>query len=261
MGTATQTREPSGKQRPRERVRGSHLHVLVSRAKGVPFERALVLAEERVIVSNKRLDRALVGSDEWRSVREAFWAWSGTMTAYREPGQKLGEKVEYTDSETGHRWVFAVPEAHRGEKNAILVAEHPDYELEADGKNRVVHAEQVDLVQGFPSEDGWYLTDSKHGIPTGEEISSSNDDARYLWRIDSRVGPVARVLGYFNDRRYVYLYVRPSFGLGVVVEASEAGAPLEVGAPRITREGDKVIVQGTTEQLDAAVRLLEQLKR
>jgi len=105
----------------KERVRGPYLRVLVPRSQGVPFERALVLAEgaNGVIASNKRLDKALVGSDEWQRVKEVFAAWSGTMTAYKEPGQKLGKQIEYVDSETDFRWVFSVPEAHKDKKSAI----------------------------------------------------------------------------------------------------------------------------------------------
>src|SRR3989344_1993593 len=198
----------------KERVRGPYLRVLVPRSQGVPFERALVLAEgaNGVIASNKRLDKALVGSDEWQRVKEVFAAWSGTMTAYKEPGQKLGKQIENVDSETDFRRVFSVPEAHKDKKSAILVAEHPDYTLEVDGRNRVVHAAKVDLVGEFPASDGWYLTDRVHGIPTGEQVPSSNGDARYLWRIASRVGPVAR--GDY-DGHVVYLFGRPSDGYGV----------------------------------------------
>ncbi|HLC68699.1 MAG TPA: hypothetical protein VJH24_02570 [Candidatus Bilamarchaeaceae archaeon] len=260
----------------KERVRGPYLRVLVSSANGVPFERALVLAEgaNGVIASNKRLDKALVGSGEWQRVKEVFTAWSGTMTAYVAPGQRLGRQVEYTDFGTNYRWVFSVPEAHQDKTNAILVAEHPDYTLELDGNNRVVHAAKVDLVEAFPVKNDWYFVDSVHGIPTGREVDSQ--DSRYLWRIDKRVGPVAR---YFYDntlysRQSAGLYDRPSDGYGVAVEASEAGpeyrnslavqqaehAPLEPMQLRLTREGpDTLIVKGTPEQLDAAVQLLGRL--
>lgn len=202
----------------KERVRGSHLRVSVPNSQGVPFERALVLAEEAngVIASNKRLDTA-VNSDEWRNINHVFLAWSGTMTAYVKPDQKLGKQVGYTDPNTGNRWVFPVPEVHQDKKNAILVAEHHHYTLEIDGNNRVVHAAKVDLVKSFPANDGWYLTDSKYGIPTGRHIYPKN--LRRLWRIDTRVGPVARDI--CNHCRHFYLDYWPSDSYGVVVEANE----------------------------------------
>jgi hypothetical protein len=290
---------------PRERVRGPDLAVLVRRSNGVPFEEGLRRANEGnfVIASSARLSKALVGSEEWKGIKGVFACWSGTMTAYVEPGQKLGEQVEYIDPKTKVRWVFAVPEAHQDATNAILVAEHPDYTLEVDGNNRVVHANAVDLVSAFPGKDGWYLADSKHGIPTGEQVAYS-EQVRYLWRIAKRVGPVAR--GYddfFDDRQGVGLDTRPSGGYGVAVEAADAnvatatlrplsdrqidasicgpqnemvlsegqsggGTPLETATPgshiqlKLTRENSgTLIVSGTLEQLDAAVRLLEQLEQ
>lgn len=216
MGGAAQVHEPAAKQR----VRGPHVRMLVSRASGVPFETALVLAEEAngVIASNKRLDRALV-TDQWRSVVSAFAAWTGTMTAYVKPGQKLGEKIEYVDPGTGHRWVFAVPSEHRDKSDAILVAEYPDYQLEVTGKDRIVHAARVDLIEGFPASGGRYLTDSVHGIPTTQEGDSAMGE-RYLWRIASRVGPVWRGF-FFGVRRDVGLGEGPSNGLGVLIEAAD----------------------------------------
>jgi hypothetical protein len=249
-----------------QRTRGPNLAVLVAYANKVPSEKGLRFANEGnlVIASSKRLDRALVGSDEWKqpNVRSALPAWSGTYTGYEEVGKKLGKTIEYVDSETGFRHVFPVPEQYQGQKNVILVAEHPDYKLEVDGNNRVVNATNVDLIQAFPSKDGWYPTDAVHGIPTGNQIDSSNTEARYLWRTAKRVAPVARDV--FDVRRYVGLDYRPSVRLGVAVEAAEGSAPLEGVAPvelKLTRESpDTLIIKGTPAQLDAAVRLLDQLK-
>ncbi|MFA5050203.1 MAG: hypothetical protein WC501_04310 [Candidatus Micrarchaeia archaeon] len=250
---------------PKERVSGPNLAILIKRSNGVPFEEGLRRANEenRVIASNARLSKALVGSDEWQKLRAVFVCWSGTMTAYVEADTKLPEKVEYTDPTTGHRWVFSVPEQHRGKKNAILVAEHPDYTLEIDGTNRVVHATSVDLVKNFPKSDGWYMGDPKHDIPV---VSQTGSD-RYLWRVAKRVGPVARGCGLYGDgRRGVGLDFGPSVGLGVAVEAPFGGA-LEIAATpsapiqlKLTRESpDTLIIKGTPEQVDATVRLLEQL--
>ncbi len=266
-----------------QRTRGPNLVVLVAYANKVPSEEGLRLADERglVIASSKRMDKALVGSDEWQqpNVRPALPAWTGTYTGYDKVGKKLGKTIEYVDSETGFRHVFPVPEQYKGQKNVILVAEHPDYSLEIDGNNRIVNATKVDGIQAFPGSDGWYPTDAVHGIPTGNQIDSSNTEARYLWRIAKRVAPVARAFGY--SRWYVDLDGGPSGRLGVAVEAADANvaeatlrplsegqsggsAPLESVAPvelKLTRESpDTLIIKGTPAQLDAAVRLLSQLK-
>ncbi len=214
----------------KERTRGPNLAVFVKRSEGVPMEEALRRTDEAglVIAPNIRLSNALIGSDEWRSIRAVFACWNGTMTGYEKPDQKLGKAIEYTDSETGIRYVFPVPQEYQGKKNIVLVAEHPDFTLETDGKTRVVQAKEVGIVSKFPvASENWYLGDSKYDIPTGKKVSGDNAYARYLFRIEKRVGLIAR--GYDNncgdyhwydgDRRGVNLDGRPSLGLGVAVKA------------------------------------------
>ncbi len=210
----------------KERIRGPGLALLATRFNGVPMEEAIRRADEAglVIASNKRLGKALVGGDEWYGVRAVFACWSGTMAAYDEPDQKLGKTIEYADPETGTRYVFPVPGEHRGKKNVVLVAEHPDFTLETDGNTRIVHAKDVGLVSEFPvASENWYLGDVKYDIPAGEKVNGRNDAARYLWRIDKRVGLVARGDDYYveyNRRRSVILSYRPSYSLGVAVESA-----------------------------------------
>ena len=204
---------PSGTQQGRS----PSLAVLIRNSNGVPFEEGLQRANKEgvVIASNLKLDTILVNSEEWQRVREAFCAWSGTMTAYREPGEKLGEQIEYVDSQTSYRWVFPVPQEHREKIDAILVAEPGKYVLEIDGTNRVVHPTEVDLVEGFPASNGRYLIDGIHCIPIGEQKSPSDPYARYLWRGDKLVAPVARDLG------GVGLFNKPSSPFGMVVETAD----------------------------------------
>jgi hypothetical protein len=208
-----------------ERIRGPNLKVLVKRADGVSYRKALELADKNnlVLAPNKRMTKALVETDEWKSMREAFACWTGTMTGYIEPGKKLGKFIEYTDPEDGQKYVFPVPEQYRNEKNMILVVEHPNFTLVQDGKNLVIEASEVVGLTHFPKENGWYLGDEQFDIPTGKEVSSSDEKARYLWRVDSRVGPVARGDYGDYDGRYALLY-GPSGRIGVVVESPEGGA-------------------------------------
>ncbi|MBN1170026.1 hypothetical protein JXA56_03300 [Candidatus Micrarchaeota archaeon] len=222
MSTATAEKKP-------ERIRGSSLAVLVKYSNNVPFEEGLRKANDQnlVIASSKRLSQALLEFNEWRGIEAALPCWTGTMTGYEAPGKKFGKTIEYVDPKTDYRWVFPVPESYRGKKNAILVAEHPDYTLETDGRNRVVHATSVDLVKQFPTKlEHWYKGDPKHDIPQGKPVSSDNKDARCLWRIKKRVGPVARnyKLDYIRSR-VVDLSLRPSIGFGVAVEVPKMGAP------------------------------------
>jgi hypothetical protein len=203
-------------------IRGPKLEVFIPKEPGATMEEALAKAEKekRVIASSKRLDQALVGSDEWESIQAALWCWTGTMTAYEKPGKKFGKTVEYVDDKTKIRYVFEVPGQYVGEKDAILVAEHPDYKLEIDGNNRIIRAAVIDLIERFPAESNkWYLTDSKRGIPFGNVVDDSDSNARYLWRIEKRVGFSARgCYNFGNYVRNVNLNIAPSVSVGVAVE-------------------------------------------
>ena len=145
------------------------------------------------------------------------------MTAYTKQGNKLGRIIEYVDPQTNEKWIFPVPREYQNEKNAILVAEHPDYDLEIDGKNLVVHAALVDLVSEFPVVDGWYFLDAKHGIPTGDSKWASDmgsghhpdlGSRRLYGRKDyPRVGPIYRI-----ERSFIGFGERPSACFGMAVE-------------------------------------------
>ncbi len=204
------------------------------------MEEALRRADEAglVIASNKRLSKALVGSDKWRGIIRALPCWSGTMTAYEEPNKRIGKLIEYTDSETGISYTFPVPEEHREKKNILLVAEHPNFSLVKDGGERIVQATEIDAVDRFPTSNGWYFGNLKYGIPCGYKADKAWQEAGFLWRMEKRIGLVARD-NYNPDfdsfRKAVYLNAPPSNEFGVAVE-------------------------GTRVQVEAAARLLEQLK-
>lgn len=240
----------------KEKIRGPNLALLTkfsnSRSMlkiGFSIEEALESAHNTnaVIASNKRLNQALrIGSNEcksierlsksmiglegWKGMDKAFLWWTGTMTAYARPKKKLGKAIEYTNPNTGYLYRFLVPEAYRKEKNAILIAEHPGYTLEIDGRARNIHAAQVEIVRGFPSSPGWYLGEQIHGIPIGNQIDVSDPGAKYLYRLDQRVGPIGRCYVYSNhdSARTVFLIGRPSQGCGVFVEASENNTHLNI---------------------------------
>jgi hypothetical protein len=210
------------------RIRGENLQVFRPRpAKPLKFDRILPLVDDegRVIASNKRQDKALVGSKEWEEFKAALPCWSGTMTAYAMPGAEFGTEIECTDLLSKIRYVFPVPAEYQKVKNGILVAEHPDYSLVPEGKKRfVVNATKVDLVENFPVKVAWYLTDPVHGIPFGSEVDEKTPGARRLHRIDNagRVGLVAR--GYsglleYGDWRNVYICYWQSDAFRVLVEA------------------------------------------
>jgi hypothetical protein len=216
----------------KDRARGSNLAVFVKCSDGVPMEEALRRADDAglVIASNKRLSQALVGSDAWQSIAAALPCWTGTMAGHVKPGRTFRQETErissideghfivYTDSETKLRYLFPVKEEHLDKTDCILAVDHPGFELVTDGRDRIIRAARVGLIEGFPAVSGkWYHGDPEYDIPTGNKVDGSSQDARYLSRIDKRVGPAAR--GYHVDFRRFVLGKNPSNVLGVAVEA------------------------------------------
>lgn len=199
------------------------LAVFVRFAEQVSFEESFTRAEKAgvAIASNMMLTQALK-TNKLATLMDALPCNSGTMTAYEEPGRKLRKLVELTDPDTDNRWVFFVPYHLMGAIDAVLVVEHPNYTLEIDGKNRVVHPKDeslVDLVPNFPSSDGWYEGDPKHGIPQGMEVDSVNQDAFLLRRTDSRIGLLVRGVNYHWG--VVSAQSPSSYGFGMLVEAHD----------------------------------------
>lgn len=265
----------------RPRLRGTQLAVFIHSTQGVPFIDALKNADcsYRVIASNKRLDDLLVSGVEPTELLPVFRGWSGTIAAYNKPGQKLGRAIEYIDPNTKYRWILDVPQEYRKMKDAVLVIEHPDYFLEKGGKNFIFHANPIDVVKGFPVSNGWYIPEIVHGIPTGAGVISGTRGARYLWRDAKRVGPAIRAYYGFTLNRAVDLDSPPSNHYGMIVEDDDQVAlstrvrqlridqlfqeQFELTTPlvlTIIREGEtRLVIEGTSEQVDAAVRLFEEL--
>jgi len=125
--------------------------------------------------------------------------------------------------------------------------------------------------------DGWAETDS-HGFPDASKPTSSDDPAaRYGWvrtDFDKKAtgyhGSLARDVYVFDydSWRDVDADVDWSVASGVAIVGREAAAPLETAVPasptsglQLIRNADELIVKGTPEQLDAAVRLLQSLKQ
>lgn len=216
----------------KEKPRDSRLKVLLRANPKVAFERslpffekALLLAREErgIIVPVKRIDKALE-SDEWRGIVEGLPCLTGLMTAYEEPGKKLGEQVEYTDPETGYKWIFTVPKDYREERDAILVAEHTDYELKEKGDERLIEVpeDRIGIVLRFPYSDAYCYADPIYGIPTltaGDKLSYD----RFVFRTrDKKVGPLIRErTRILNDLFDLVLFTNPNYTPGVIIEVAD----------------------------------------
>ncbi|MFN7991324.1 MAG: hypothetical protein U0R44_04165 [Candidatus Micrarchaeia archaeon] len=242
-----------------ERIRGPNLAVFISESDGVPMEEALRRADESnlTIASNRRLSRVLdrrtyeITSEEGISIYASFPCWTGTMAGYTAPGKKLGRAIESSDPGSGVRYVFPVPDYLRNERDVVLVAEHPDFHIEADGRNRVVITENPGWVEDFPEEKGWYKADLRHGIPFGNPIREDYAQA-YLNREESSVSLVWRAydgdLG-GDNRLDVSMDLPISNCRGVVVESA-----LPSSRAMVLRE---LLRRCTPEELASALRSLD----
>ena len=209
-------------------VSQKHVKTLLESKFGVPFAEGLLMG--RVLLSSREISIIFREVRRWR-IEAGCPCWSGTMTGYKEPGEELGKTIEYTDPGSGKKWVFKVPDQYRREKDAILVVEHPNYLLDKEGDNMVINTHNANIIRYFPPENGYYMGDPIYDIPSGERVSHENDNARYLKRIASRVGPVARGFGYAEFGAHaimknINLDIEPSRRLGIIVEGNDTDAPL-----------------------------------
>jgi len=221
-----------------DRIRGSRSTIFLKKAQALPVEEALRRAdgEGRVMLSNKRMSSDYKGMKNhdlrlYRSMIDESPFWTGTLFAYEKRGGEIGKEIVYEDGRTKVRYIFPVPSEHQGKRDAVLVAEHPDFILAADGNDRVVQASKVGIVEGFPGRERynvpcWFVGDPIYEIPQGEDnYIRSWEPNRYLRRRDgAMVGLVSR---YFNHShaggsgRYVEMHVDPSEPRSVMVEERE----------------------------------------
>jgi hypothetical protein len=192
-----------------------------------------------VIASNQKLDLALARTDRENGIAAAIPCWTGTIACHAKPGARFAEAAEkisslggsfmvYTEPATRVRLLFPVPEEHLGEADAVLVAEHPGYTMQRDGKDGIVIAAHIDIVRGLPASDGSYLVDPVHGIPAGDKADDFDPASRLLYRKpETWVGLVIRVKEFFlgNGPRSIFLESEPSSIYGVVVETPADAGP------------------------------------
>ncbi|MBI4399815.1 hypothetical protein HY570_03620 [Candidatus Micrarchaeota archaeon] len=211
--------------------------------RGFTAEQAVSEANKQgiTLAPNRELDRRLL-TDTWK--REGLYpAWSGTLFVNVQPDVSFRDATKdgyivYEDPRTGITYRLKVPEYYLAAINCILLVEHgfntdgkPTFEIHKDiSKERVIHIpddNNLNLVENYPRENGWYSTDGKFGIPTGQEIVFTSPDARYLWRADKTISLAARDWGnvFYVRRRGVGLDCEPSRHFGVLGFASYPQKP------------------------------------
>jgi hypothetical protein len=198
--------------------------ILATNKKGVTQQQAIELANKKRmrIPNNVELEGILVKYDPVRSngkksyylqerlprwFDDAFPAWSGTFAAYEAPDKKMDKAIIYKDKKTGVEYVFAVPAHFVGAKNIALVALHtfdfagrPNIVYETIAKSAVIvrikEEHGLHVVENFPVENGFYMTDPVFGIPVEKitgNLPPAIPEARYLLRSNGcYLGLVAR---------------------------------------------------------------------
>ncbi len=234
-----------------------------------------------LVVASYKLWDTILQNGDLSPVLSALPAWTGTWTAYKEPGEKFDDMIYYEDRTSNLTYVFPVPQKFRNEKDAILVCEHEDFHLGRNGSNIVVVASNVEIVRNFPPEDGNYLTDPVHGLPCGLKIAqpslslirSSNEvdkvqlalplnsNTRTLFRIGHRVGPVS--VANKQYARSVGLVASPSMPLGIAVQTFDPNASVEHRDSQLsfmTESDGTLVVRGTPSMVAAVAKFIEVLK-
>ena len=169
---------------------------------------ALALAREpsRLIVPNVVHDEVLTKTDVQYYVR------TGTIIIYEVPDKPFGEIVAFEQTK------FVVPVRFRGLKNCALAVEHPDFELTPDGKLVVPDETMIHLIRNFPIRDGWHNVHTETGIPHDIEVESTNESARFLYRLDSSyLGPLVRADNVIRRGNVLLNDIQPSNRLGVAL--------------------------------------------
>lgn len=131
----------------------------------------IVIASHKTIheiYNNPRTGKAMVSA-----LRDAWPYWTGTMVAYESKGVKLGSTIEFMEHGSQIRYIFPTGD-YKGEKNVVLAVNHPNFHIEKDGNNRIIHARNIGIVRNFPHVSGWYLLDDEFGLPYGKELHETS---------------------------------------------------------------------------------------
>lgn len=141
--------------------------------------------EAKVIVPNIVIDRIL----KRRHCIEFNMGITGTACVYEATGVQFKSVVEHYPYSGKLGWVYEVPHEFIGVKDAILVAEHPDFTFRRSGHLIKLESEKMTLIRDFRNFDSgksyrtrmhWHIPDPVFGIPVGPYASSSDSSARRL---------------------------------------------------------------------------------
>lgn len=175
----------------------------------------------KLIVPNHVIDRVLVETEKeiflpanYRAVR------TGTMLILPGKGKPFGDEIVFgwEGQSCEYSISFDVPARFRSKRNAALVINHPDFDLEQVGERAyrlIANEQRLHLHERFPAESGSFGYDEQNRLPK-KSMFGKFMSARHLMRNDpgNYIGLVARDC---DDelRRYFFLHSLPPQVLGV----------------------------------------------
>jgi hypothetical protein len=244
------------------------------------------MASERgmKLPSNVLHDEHLHNGD-WERIKDIYPAWAREILVYPRIGRKMAKGRDVLDSledHLGRRWMLPseyVRKANEhgevyGVPDAGLLVEPG--QLEESNWRVIVHPNSMTILHNVVSLDAMgglmnEITGLPHRVPSGQRIPPGL--MRRLFRNEGAgVRPIIRgVFGLFADARpdihagdgWPLLYqdqrddIRmPRFrGFGV------SGVSLDEARFTVEKKDGRLIVEGTRDMLDAALKILESLKR
>lgn len=225
-------------------------------------------ANGKTLVSHVLLDEGVMSG----RVREPTYA--REFLVYPEAGGKFKKGRDTVDSETGDLVPWsALKHLDVCRPGVNLVVDPKDLDTHKRTGKMVVLPESVAVVENCVQQDGnGGKADEKTKIPVAvspelwEKLS--DDKRRWPYRIAGQgVRPLVRFYGPYS--KVVLAVFQPHVVLGVAFEEAREAAAQKAATSQphvpssslvLTRESaDKLIIQGTSERVDAVVKLIAQL--
>lgn len=255
----------------------------------VPSGQQANYPEARKIVSGMGLrlashvlhDEYLARGERWKEVEAVYPAWAREMIVHPQRGGEFTEGIDVVDSETGWR----LPASYLSDprfvdsdvfRKGIGLFIDPEDVIEERGRMVVIPASIVALYPFIQESKTCGKVDYISGVPLAIE-PQRDMDRRWLYRIEGvGVRPLARGRGnyFIYDRRFVVGFCKPAISIGVAGETEGTDAPREpgpglrgTGRPgsngsgqlSLTKQGAELIVRGSTDQIDAALRVFQEM--
>ena len=224
----------------------------------------------KTLASHRLLDEGIMN----RTVRYVVQA--REFTAYPASGKVFKKNEDIVDPKTKDRLPWeSVKDLDIFRPGVGLFVDPKDFDTHKKTGGIVLLPASIIVLDDFIQIGNKWVRgkpDEKTMVPltVSEELwnSLSDEERRWFYRVSQQgVRPLVRYddVFYDYDWRYVNAYGRPHFVHGVAFEedAREAGTA-QSDEPskqlRFSKEGGKLVVEGTPEQLDAAIALLGKLK-